>query len=71
MREVSYLIALVGVVFLGMALFARLRIFRKSDQQMATRKGLRRSESAAMVIVIAFVLCLAAAAVGIVGWIVR
>ena len=69
MRDASYLIALSGLIFLGISLFAWLRIFRKSERQRATKKGLRRTEMAAMAVVIAFVLSFAAASVGIIGWI--
>jgi hypothetical protein len=69
MRDASYLIALFGLIFLGISLFAWLRIIRKSDRQRATKKGLRRTELAAMAVVIAFVLSFAAASVGVVGWI--
>lgn len=69
MRDASFLIALLGALFLGVGLVAWLRIFRQSDRQLVSTKGSRRSEPAAMLIVVAFLLCLVAAFVGVVGWI--
>jgi len=68
-RDASYFIALFGALFLGIGFVAWLRIFRQSDEQLASKKGSRRSEPAARAIVVAFLLCLVAAFVGVVGWI--
>lgn len=69
MREASYIIALFGALFLVVAIVAWLRIFRTSDQQMVSKQGSRRSNPAAMAVVVAFLLCLVAAFVAVVGWI--
>ena len=68
MRDFSYLVALFGILFLAVAGVAWWRIVRKPDAKPPTEKDTRRANSAAMVIVIAFLLSAVAAVVAIVGW---
>lgn len=67
MRNTSVLLALFGVVFLAVAGLAWLRIIRKPDQQPPTKKDNVRSNSAAMLLVVAFGLSAVAAFVAIAG----
>lgn len=71
MREVSYVVALFGVLFLALAVAAWWRILHKPDQEPPTEKNARRSDSAAMIVVIAFGLCAVAALVAIAGMFLR
>jgi uncharacterized membrane protein YfcA len=71
MGSISYFLALFGVLFLIVALLAWSRILRKPDASPPTRENDRRAESAAMVIVIAFLLSAVAAVVGVIGFIQR
>ena len=68
MRDFSFFLAIFAVLFLAVAAIAWFRIIRKPDQDPPTKKDIKRGGSAAMVIVIAFVLSAFAAAVAIVGW---
>lgn len=67
MRDASYIVALVGVLFLAAAAVAGLRILRKPDQKPPTEKDSRRTSSAATIIVIAFLLCAVAAGLALLG----
>jgi hypothetical protein len=71
MTDFSSFLALFAVLFLAVALLAWSRIIRKPDAVPPTKKNDRRSESAAMVIVIAFLLSAVAAVVGVIGFIQR
>jgi len=71
MGNISYFVAFFGVLFLLVALLAWSRILRKPDSIPPTKKNDRRAESAAMVIVIAFVLSAIAAIFGVIGFIQR
>jgi uncharacterized membrane protein YfcA len=71
MTNVSYVLALFGFLFLVVAGVAWRRIVRKPDQDRPSLKDEKRTSSAAMMMVIAFVLSAAGALVGIVGWIER
>ena len=68
MGDLSYLLALFGVLFLLVAVLAWWRVLRNPDARPPTKKNVRRSESAAMVIVIAFLLCAVAAVAGVIGF---
>lgn len=68
MRDVSYILALFGLLFLGVAVLAWWRIIRKPDETPPTAQNSRRSRSAAMVIVIAFLVCAVAALAAVIGW---
>ena len=69
MTDLSHFLALFGGLFLAVALLAWWRILRKPDAVPPTRHDDRRSESAARVIVIAFVLSAVGAVIGMIGWI--
>ena len=71
MGSISYFVAFFGALFLLVAVIAWSRILRKPDANPPTKKNDRRSESAAMVIVIAFVLSAIAAVVGVIGFVQR
>jgi hypothetical protein len=71
MRDTSFIIALVALLFLGVAALAWFRIIRKPDQQPPTRKDDRRGGRAAMVIVVGFGLSALAAIIAVIGWILR
>jgi hypothetical protein len=70
-RDTSYIVAIFGALFLAVAGVAWRRIVRKPDQEPPTEENIKRGDSAAMVIVIAFLLSTIAAVVSIVGWIQR
>lgn len=67
MRDASYIVALFGVLFLIVAAVAGFRILRKPDQTPPTEQDAKRASSAAMVIVIAFLLSAVAAAFALFG----
>lgn len=69
MRDTSYIVAIIGALFLAVAGVAWLRIVRKPDEKPPTEKNIKRGSSAAMVIVIAFVLSAVAAGFAVFGWI--
>ena len=69
MRDISFILAVFAILFLLVAGLAWFRIIRKPDQEPPSKKDIKRGGSAAMVIVIAFLLSLVAALVAIVGWI--
>lgn len=69
MRDISFILAIFAILFLLVAALAWFRIIRKPDQEPPTKQDVKRGGSAAMVIVIAFLLSLVAAVVAIVGWI--
>ena len=71
MGSISYFVAFFGVLLLLVAMLAWSRILRKPDSIPPTKKNDRGAESAAMVIVIAFLLCAAAAIIGVIGFIQR
>lgn len=71
MRDASYIVALFGILFLVVAAFGWWRIVLKPDHVPPTENGSKRANSAAMVIVMAFLLSAAAATVAIVGWLQR
>ena len=71
MGSISYFVAFFGLLFLIVAVFAWSRILRKPDSIPPTKKNDRRAESAARVIVIAFLLCAVAAIIGVIGFIQR
>ena len=68
MRNVSYLVALFGVLFLGAAAVAWGRIARRPDEEPPTKKDNNRSNFAAMVILVALLLSAVAAVIGVLGW---
>ncbi|HXH53288.1 MAG TPA: hypothetical protein VNH53_07660 [Sphingomicrobium sp.] len=68
MRDVSYVVAIFGALFLVIAAVALWRIARKPDERPPTAKDNRRSSSAALVVVVAFLLSAIAAIVAILGW---
>ena len=68
MRDVSVFLAVFAVLFLIVAALAWFRIIRKPDQSPPTKENTKRSDSAAMVIVIAFLLSAVAAVVALLGW---
>lgn len=67
MRDASYIVALVGVVFLAVAGVAWWRIVRSPAEIPPTAKDSKRASFAAMVIVIAFLLSAVAAAMALLG----
>ena len=69
MGNFSYILAIFGILFLAVAVLAWWRIVRKPDANPPSEKDAKRSNSAAMVIVIAFLLSAVAAVVAIIGWI--
>ncbi len=71
MGSISYFVAFFGALFLLVAVLAWSRFLRKPAANPPTKKNDRRSESAAMVIVIAFVLSAIAAVVGVIGFVQR
>ena len=71
MTDLSSFLALFAVLFLAVALLAWSRILRRPDSVPPTKKNDRRSESAARVIVIAFLLSAVAAVAGVIGFIQR
>jgi hypothetical protein len=68
MRDTSYIVGIIGALFLTVAALAWWRIARKPDQEPPTEKNIERGNSAAVVIVVAFLLSASAAAVAIIGW---
>ena len=69
MRDTSYIVGIVGAMFLAVAGVAWLRIIRKPDREPPSEKNIKRGNSAAMVLVCAFLLSAFAALAGIIGWI--
>lgn len=69
MADLGNFLALFGVLFLAVAILAWWRILRKPDAVPPTKKNDQRSESAAMVIVIAFLLSAVGAVLAIIAWI--
>lgn len=67
MRDASYIVALVGILFLAIAAIAGLRILRKPDQEPPTRSDTKRAGRAAMFIITAFVLSAVAACIALLG----
>lgn len=67
MRDASYIVALLGVIFLVVAGVAWLRIVRSPAETPPTAKDSKRASFAAMVIVIAFLLSAVAAAIAFLG----
>jgi uncharacterized membrane protein len=68
MRDTSYIVAVIGALFLVVAGVAWWRIIRTPHEEPPTEKNIERGKSAALVIVTAFLLSAAAAVVGVVGW---
>lgn len=68
MRDASYVVALFAVLFLLVGAVAWRRIVRKPDANPPTEKNKERSNSAAMVIVVGFLLSAVAAFVALFGW---
>jgi len=68
MRDISYVVALFGVLFLSVATVGWWRTVRKPDEKPPTESDSKRPNSAARVIAIAFFLSAAAAVFAIVGW---
>ena len=71
MRDTSFVIAVLALLFLGLAGLAWFQIIRKPDQQPPTSKDDRRGSRAAMVIFVGFGLSLLAAVIAVIGWIMR
>jgi len=71
MRDVSYLIALFGAVFLFAATVAWWRIARKPDADPPSKKDDKRSNLAAIIVVGALLLSALAAVVAVLGWLQR
>lgn len=67
MRDASYIVALFGILFLAVAAVAGLRILRKPDQKPPSNADSKRASSAAMYIVIAFLLSAVAAGFAFLG----
>lgn len=67
MRDASYIVAVFGVLFLAIAAVAGFRILRKPDQTPPTEANSKRASSAAMFIVIAFLLSAVAASFALFG----
>lgn len=67
MRDASYIVALLGVIFLVVAGLAWWRIVRSPAETPPTAKDSKRASFAAMVIVIAFLLSAVAAAIALLG----
>ncbi|HET9458993.1 MAG TPA: hypothetical protein VFO51_03325 [Sphingomicrobium sp.] len=68
MRDFSFAIGLFGALFLAVAVLAWWRILHKPDSDPPTEKDSKRASSAAMVVVIAFLVSALAAAVAVIGW---
>lgn len=68
MRDASYVVAILGALFLAVAAIAWWKIGRKPDEQPPTSHDVKRGNFAARVIVIAFALSVVAAVVAIFGW---
>ena len=71
MRGVSYILALIAVLFLVVAAYAWWRIVRKRGEQPPTEKNTNRWNSAAMIIVVGFLFSAVAAIVAVLSWIKR
>ena len=67
MRDASYLIAAVALLFLAFAGLAWFRIIRKPDREPPTRSDVKRGKSAAMLIVVAFCVSAVAAVVALIA----
>ena len=68
LRDTSYVVAIIGALFLAVAGVAVWRIARKPDEEPPTDKNIKRGNSAAMVVVIAFLVSAVAAAFAVFGW---
>jgi hypothetical protein len=68
LRDTSYIVAIIGTVFLAVAGVAWWRIARKPDEEPPTEKNIKRGGSAAMIVVLAFLLSAVAAAFALFGW---
>ncbi|HUG46720.1 MAG TPA: hypothetical protein VMK31_09470 [Sphingomicrobium sp.] len=68
MRDVSYVVALFGVLFLIAAAFAWWRIYQKPAEKPPTAKDSKRADSAAMFIIVAFLLTALAAILAVLRW---
>ena len=68
MRNVSYLVALIGGLFLVAAAVAGWRILRKPDEEPPTEKNKRRANFAGILIGVALLLSAVAAIVAVLGW---
>ena len=68
LRDTSYIVAIIGALFLAVAGVAWWRIARKPDEEPPTEKNIKRGGSAAMIIVVAFGLSVVAAAFAVFGW---
>jgi hypothetical protein len=68
LRDTSYIVAIIGALFLVVAGVAWWRIARKPDEDPPTEKNIKRGGSAAMIIVIAFLLSAVAAGFAVFGW---
>ena len=68
MRDTSYIVAIIGALFLAVAGVAWWRIARIPDEEPPTEKNIKRGSSAAMVVVVAFLLSAVAAAFAVFGW---
>ena len=54
LRDTSYVVAVIGALFLAVAGVAWWRIARKPDEEPSTEKNIKRGNSAALIVVIAF-----------------
>ena len=68
MRDTSDIVGIIGALFLAVAALAWRRIARKPDRAPPTEKNIKRGNSAAMVIVVAFLLSALAAVLAVIGW---
>jgi hypothetical protein len=68
MRNISYLIAISGILFLVVAAVAWRRIVREPAEEPPTKKDNKRSNIAARLVLVALVLSAVAAVVAVLGW---
>lgn len=68
MRNVSYLIGLMGALLFGIAATVRWRIARTPDATPPTKKNNQRSNRAAMLLFAALLMSVIAAIVAVLGW---
>jgi len=68
LRDTSYIVAIIGAVFLAVSCGAWWRIARKPDEEPPTEENIKRGGSAVMVVVVAFFLSAVAAAFAVFGW---
>lgn len=68
MRDLSYVLALFGILVLAGAIIAWWRIHRTPDEQPPSEANRKRSNSAAKIILLAVLLSGLAAAAAVFGW---